>query len=132
MENMKKKEQPAILNYLLPLIMITLGLWHFAKHGVDWVTIIPIVLGAFALYLALFNRILLLRVQNILIKLWYPIGQLITVFFLTVTFYVVFAPVGIVLRLLKKDILNRKFKVDRSSYWLDRSAKHQNNYTQQF
>ena len=128
----KQKVRPTILNYLLPLIMITVGLWHYFKHGLDLMTIIPIILGAFALYLALFNHLLLQRIEILLIKLWYPIGQLITIILLTVTFYVVFAPVGLILRLLKKDILNKNSKIDRLSYWVDRSIKQQNNYTQQF
>ncbi len=121
-----------MMNYLPPLIMITLGVWHYLRHGVDFVTIIPIVLGIFALYLALFNRPLLQRALTFLTKLWYPIGQFITVVLFTVTFFVIFAPVGIVLRLFKKDILNRNFKQKRLSYWIDRSVKEQNNYTQQF
>ena len=84
------------MNYLSPLIMISLGLWHFARHGLDLVAIIPIVLGIFALYMALFNHILLKRVLTFLTKLWYPIGQLISLGLLAVTFYLVFAPVGII------------------------------------
>ncbi len=125
-------KKPTFLNYLLPLLMIAIGLRHYVKHGVDAVTIIPIVLGVFALYMVLFNHPLLQRAETLLIKVWYPIGQLITIILLTVTFYLVFAPVGLLLRLFKKDILNRKFKVDRASYWLDRPVKEHNNYTQQF
>jgi len=120
------------MNYLSPLIMITLGLWHYVRHGVDLVTIILIVLGTFALYLALFNHFLLQRVLTFLTKLWYPIGQFITIVLFMVTFFVIFTPVGILLRLFKKDILNRNFKQKRLSYWSDRSIKEQNNYTQQF
>jgi hypothetical protein len=129
---MKQREQLTILNYLLPVVMIFAGLWHYVKHGLDLVTIVPVVLGTFALYMALFNHLLLQRTLNLLTKLWYPIGQLITVLLLTITFYIVFAPVGLVLRLLKKDILNKNFKTDRLSYWLDRSKREPNNYTQQF
>ena len=126
------KEKPSVLNYLSPLVMIAIGLLHYKRHGVDLVTIILIVLGFFALYMTLFNHPLLRRVLVLLEKLWFPVGQLITMILLTVTFYLVFAPVGIVLRLLKKDILNRNFKTDRLSYWLDRSSKEKNDYTQQF
>jgi len=129
---MQQKEKPSILNYLLPLVMIALGLLHLVKHGAHPMAIIPIVLGAFGLYLVLFNHSLLQRLQAFLIKIWYPVGQLITTILLTITFYVVFAPVGLLLRLFKKDILNRKFKTNRLSYWIDRSKREPNNYTQQF
>ena len=129
---MKKKTQPTVLNYLLPLIMIALGLRHYFKHGLDLVAIIPVVLGLFALYMVLFNHFLLQRIEAFIIKIWKPIGQFITIILLTITFYVVFAPAGLILRLFKKDILDKKFKTDHLSYWLDRSKKEQNDYTQQF
>jgi hypothetical protein len=129
---MKHKEQPSMLNYLSPLIMITLGLWHYSRHGVDLVAIILIVFGSFALYLALFNNLLLQHLLAFLTKLWYPVGQFITIMLLTVTFFVIFAPVGILLRLFKKDILNKNFESNRLSYWIDRSINGQSKYTQQF
>ena len=120
------------MNYLPPLIMIALGLWHYLRHGVDVGTVVLIVLGIFALYLVLFNRPLLQRVLTFLTKLWYPIGQFITIILFAVTFFIIFAPVGIILRLFKKDILDRNFKQKRLSYWIDRSIKEQSNYTRQF
>jgi len=129
---MKRNQKPTILNYVLPVIMIAIGLLHLARHGMDLAGLIPIVLGIFALYMALFNHPLLQRVLNIITKLWYPIGQGITVVLLTITFFLVFAPVGLLLRLLKKDILNKNINNDRASYWLDRADKPKNSYTQQF
>ena len=126
------KEKPTILNYLSPFVMIALGTWHYLRHGVDFAAVILIVLGVFALYMALFNHPLLHRVLTFLTKLWYPIGQFITVLLLTATFFLVFMPAGIILRLLKKDILNKGFRQNRLSYWIDRSTKEENNYTQQF
>jgi hypothetical protein len=112
--------------------MIAIGVWHYTRHGIDLVTIIPIVLGCFALYLVLFNHLLLQRVLVYSAKLWLPIGQFITIVLFTVTFIVIFMPVGIILRLLKKDILDRNFEQKRLSYWIDRPPKEPNNYTQQF
>jgi hypothetical protein len=126
------KKQPSVLNYFSPFIMIALGVCHSIRHGVDLVTIIPIVLGVFALYLALFNHFLLQCILTFLMKIWYPIGQAITLFLFTVTFYVLFTPVGIVLRIFKKDILNRNFKSNHPSYWINRSIRETNHYTQQF
>jgi hypothetical protein len=37
---------------------------------------------------------------------------------LIIIFYLVFAPVGLVLRLIKKDLLNRKIEAERDSYWI--------------
>ena len=129
---MKDNTKPTFLNYLAPLIMIAIGARHYFKHGLDVVTIITILLGCFALYLVLFNHRLLQEVLALITKLWYPIGQLITVILLTVTFYIIFAPVGLLLRLFKKDILNRNFRTDCRTYWLDIPKNEGNDYRQQF
>jgi len=129
---MEEKTKPGVLNYVLPVILLMAGALHFVRHGLDALAVIPVVFGSFGLYMALFNHVLFKRVERLVIKLWYPIGQLITVLLLTITFYVVFAPVGLFLRLIKKDILNKKFKTDHLSYWLGRSKQEQDNYTQQF
>ena len=112
--------------------MISIGAWHYVRHGVDIVTITSIFFGTFALYLVLFNHPLLKRILQFLTKLWYPIGQFITIFLFALTFFLIFAPMGILLRLFKKDILNRNFQQKQLTYWIDRSPKEANNYTQQF
>ena len=124
-------KKPSVLNYLVPVIMIAIGLRHFARYGMDFGAILPVVMGIFALYLALFNHSLLQQVLVFITKIWFPIGQGISIIILTLTFYIIFAPVGLILRLLKKDILNRKFRSDRLSYWVIR-PKQESNYTQQF
>ena len=129
---MTNKKQVILLNYLLPMVMISLGVLHFLKHGLDLATIIPVILGSSALYMAIFNHLLLQRVIDFITKVWYPISQAITVVLLTITFYAVFAPVGLFFRLFRRDVLNKDFRVIRFSYWLDRSKKTKNNYTQQF
>jgi len=129
---MTNKKQVILLNYLLPMVMISLGVLHFLKHGLDLATIIPVILGSSALYMAIFNHLLLQRVIDFITKVWYPISQAITVVLLTITFYAVFAPVGLFFRLFRRDVLNKDFRVIHFSYWLDRSKKTQSNYTQQF
>ncbi len=43
-----------------------------------------------------------------------------------ILFYVVFAPTGIILRLLKKDLLNKKLDAKAISYFITRSVQPQN------
>ena len=125
-------KKPTLLNYLAPFIMIAIGVGHSIRHGIDLLTVIPVTLGAFALYLAIFNHALLQRVLAFITKCWLPIGQGITLILFGATFFLVFAPVGIILRLLKKDILNKDFKTDRPTYWVDRPNNEEHHYTQQF
>jgi len=125
-------KQSSARHFLPPLIMISLGLWHFLRHGVDVMTVFMMSLGSFALYMALFNHSLLERVLAGITKIWYPIGQFIALTLFTIMFFIIFTPVGIVLRLLKKDILGKNIDLNQSSYWIERSIKEEHSYTQQF
>ena len=48
------------------------------------------------------------------------IGWFNTKLILVVTFFLVITPVGLVMRLLGKDPLDKKWNVDRTTYWIER------------
>ena len=55
-------------------------------------------------------------------KIWmllaYFIGGIVSRVILTVLFYFVLTPTGLVLRLFGKDVLDKKFEKNRESYWV--------------
>jgi hypothetical protein len=58
-------------------------------------------------------------------RVWMPaakaVARALTWLMLTLAFYLVFTPYGIVLRMLGKDPLDRGFEKGRASYWIRRS-----------
>ena len=57
-------------------------------------------------------------IYRIWMLLAYFIGGIVSRVILTVLFYVVLTPIGLVLRLFGKDILDEKFDKRRESYWV--------------
>ena len=57
-------------------------------------------------------------VYRIWMLLAYFIGGVVSRIILTVLFYVVLTPTGLVLRLFGKDVLDQRFEKDRESYWI--------------
>ena len=57
-------------------------------------------------------------VYRIWMLLAYLIGGIVSRVILTVLFYVVLTPTGLVLRLFGKDVLDQRFEKDRESYWI--------------
>jgi len=51
-------------------------------------------------------------------KVAHFVGNVISSLVLALMFYLVFAPVGIVLRLIGKDLLNRTIEKEKDSYWI--------------
>lgn len=52
----------------------------------------------------------------------FPIGWLLSHFFLGVLFYGIFTPVGILFRAIRRDPLNLRTDPARETYWIDRGA----------
>ena len=48
------------------------------------------------------------------------IGQIINLVSLLVAFYLIFAPIGLLLRLFRKDLLHQKIDRHAASYWIKR------------
>ena len=57
-------------------------------------------------------------IYRIWMLLAYFIGGIVSRVILTVLFYVVLTPTGLVLRLFGKDVLDQRFEKDRESYWI--------------
>lgn len=62
------------------------------------------------------------------------IGSVITGIILSLLFYLVFGVAGIVLRLLRKDLLDQRIDRDNHSYWKskEQTAFDKNDYARQF
>ena len=81
-----------------------------------WSLIISLVF----LFLGLVNS----KILNPLNKLWFKfgifLGKIISPLVMGIIFFLVVTPIGLLMRLVKKDLLNLKFN-DNSSYWIDKS-----------
>ena len=89
-----------------------LGMWREKDFG-PWLISIAI---AFAL-LALLAPRALAPVEKAWMAFAHVIGTVMTYVILTVAFILVFTPMGLFLRLLGKDLLERKIDPDAPSYW---------------
>lgn len=62
------------------------------------------------------------------------IGWVNTHIILTLTFYLILAPVGLLARLIRKDLLKQRFRSPQDSYWItcEPRAFKKEDYTRQF
>lgn len=78
---------------------------------------------SFGLFLTLFGLVKPKFLRPIYI-LWMIfaliLGQIMTRVILTIIFILLFTPVGLILRFLRKDILNEKYDRQTESYWIKR------------
>jgi|TARA_Y100000031_G_scaffold147216_1_gene181988 hypothetical protein len=73
--------------------------------------------GLVILLLLIFAPAALVPLYKLMRLISRAIGLVMTPIMLGLLFYLVFAPMGILFRLARKDILDRRFNVDADSYW---------------
>lgn len=71
-------------------------------------------------------------IQKIWMTLALLMGWVMSRVILAVLFYTAFTPIGIILRLSGKDLLDKKSGVRRNSYWLAHKSRKKEDYENQF
>ena len=113
-EKTKKDLRKFGLVMTVPLALIGGYLWWKGRGAA------PYVVGAAAFFLlsGLLVPQLLRPVEKIWMKFAEILSAIMTRVILTLAFYLVISPFGLLLRLLGKDLLNLRFDQERESYWI--------------
>ena len=129
-----EKKNLLVFGYGLGLIISFINYRHWAKHGESWLTIGLIVLAAVLLFITAWDYRRLKSLYTQWMKVGHFIGQVISTIVLSLMFYLIFGIVGIILRVLRKDLLEQKLAPDADSYWIKRDEKEfdQEDYLRQF
>ena len=103
----------------IAFLVITLLIFIRHRHSVVPASIISALffLSAFLLPLAL------KPVYIFWMKLAFVLGWINTRLILIIIFYVLFTPLGLIMRLFRADLLDRKIDRNRDSYWKKREKK---------
>ena len=80
-----------------------------------------LIISIFFLVLGLINS----KILNPLNKLWFKfgifLGEIISPIVMGIIFFFVVTPIGLLMRLLNKDLLNLKFN-NKNSYWIEKTG----------
>ncbi len=117
----------------LTVLLCLIGGWQLYRGHINAYTWF---LGSAGLILALafFATIVLKPLFKVITTVGHAIGWVNTRILLGIIFYIIFTPIGILSRLLKKDLLDKRLDKEAKSYWNKRDggeiAKEQ--YERQF
>lgn len=129
-----EKKNLVVFGYGLAVILgfISFKIWHDYGWAVAHIVLF-VCISALVIVTALRYKLLKpLYVQWM--KVAHFIGNIITSLILSVLFYFVFGIIGIILRLLKKDLLGQRMDYAADSYWIKKEQIDfdQSHYTRQF
>jgi hypothetical protein len=105
----------------------------FLWRGKDFYPYVFYIAAGF-LFFGLVLPVVLWPIQKAWMTLALLLGWLMTRVILTVLFYVIVTPIGLLARLFGKDFLDRKFSGQSESYWIpkDLDEKAEKDYESQF
>ncbi len=74
------------------------------------------------LVLGLLNSKILNPLNQIWFKFGVLLGRIISPFIMAIIFFFVVTPIGLIMRLLRKDLLNLKYNKKTKSYWIEKNG----------
>lgn len=132
-ENQEKKNL-LIFGYGVSLILFLVGIRLWIKHGLGTGHIIWFGLAGALLVVTIVNYEWLRPLYLRWMKAATGIGVIVSGVILGVLFYGVFGLIGIILRLMGKDLLNQRIEREKATYWAAREPDQRGveRYRQQF
>ena len=115
----KKKTMNPGRNFgiLFFIVFVLYGVWPILQSNDPRVW--SLIIGAVFLILALFYSKVLIPLNNIWIKFGELLGKIISPIVMAFVYFFVITPIGIIVRLFGKDLLQIKFN-SKSTYWINR------------
>ncbi len=129
----KERKNLLVFGYGLVLIALFFAWRLYVKHGWGYGSTIAVCIAAIFLPLTLFSLPTLKKVYDRWMKVAGFISMIVTTVILTLLFFVVFGISGIILRILRKDLLEIKHIPGVKTYWKVRQkAYNREDYLRQF
>jgi len=100
-------------------VFLIIGIWPLLNN--EPIRIWSIVISLIFLLFGLMNSTLLTPFNKIWFKFGILLGSIVSPIAMSMVFFIVVTPIGICMRLFRKDILNRKFDKNANSYWISRN-----------
>lgn len=130
----RERKNLLVFGYGMVLILGFFAFRNYHHHGVGAVNIILASLSIGFLAITLFSEPILKEIYKRWMKVAHFIGGIVTTLILSLSFYIIFGTIGIVLKVLRKDLLSERIDKTKDSYWLRREKKifQKEPYTKQF
>ena len=100
------------------IVFLIVAFWPLINN--ESIRLWSIIVSFIFLFLGLANSKLLTPLNILWFKLGILLGKVFAPIAMGIVFFAVVTPIGIIMRLLKKDILKKKYNKKLNSYWIDK------------
>ena len=102
------------------IVFVLIAIYPIINQGE--LRIWSLIISLFFLVLGLFNSKILTPLNKLWFKFGLFLGKIISPIIMGIIFFVVVTPIGLVMRLLGKDVLNLKLNKKKTSYWIEKDG----------
>ena len=102
------------------VVFLIVSLWPLTS--VDSIRIWSAIISAVFLILGLINSRLLTPLNMLWFKFGMILGAIISPIVMGIIFFLVVTPIGLILRIMGKDLLNKKYDKEKETYWIKRDT----------
>ena len=102
------------------VVFLIVSLWPLTHEGS--IRIWSVIVSAVFLILGLINSRLLTPLNVLWFKLGMILGAIISPIVMGIVFFLVVTPIGLLLSIMGKDVLNKKYNKKKETYWIKRNT----------
>ena len=113
-----EQSSPRGVGFVFAAVFALIGLWPLV--GGEAARVWALVLAAAFLVLALIRPSLLSPLNRLWLSLGAVLHRIVNPLVMGLMFFAVITPTALILRLMGKDLLHRRFSPDEGSYWIPR------------
>ena len=110
------------------IVFLIIAFWPFVSFSTF--KIWPLLISIIFLILGLMNSKILSPLNKIWFKFGILLGSIVSPIVMSIIFFVIITPIGIIMKMLGKDLLNKKYN-KQNSYWIIKDNS-KNSMKQQF
>ena len=101
-------------------VFLLITLYPLSKQGE--IRVWSLIISLIFLFLGLLNSKILSPLNKIWFKFGIILGKIISPLLMGIIFFLVVTPIGLLMRLFKKDVLSLKFDKDNQTYWIEKNG----------
>ena len=101
-------------------VFLIISLWPLTSEGS--IRIWSVIISSVFLILGLINSKLLTPFNQLWFKFGIILGNIVAPIVMGILFFLVVTPTGLILRIIGKDILNKKYDKEKETYWIKRET----------
>ena len=107
--------------FLFFIVFLAISLWPLISQ--EDLRLWALILSLIFLILGILNSKILTPLNKLWIKFGILLGNIVSPVVMGVVFFIVVTPIGLIMRLLGKDLLRVNKNESTSTYWIDREKK---------